>query len=82
MIRQSRIQRRCFSPIYDSRYNSFNRVRAICGSTITWNQRFGLEGNITYQYDSKASTQNLLAINAILHLYFESKKVKKSENEK
>jgi hypothetical protein len=69
-------------PFYDSRYNSFNRVRAIGGSTITWNQRFALEGNITYQYDSKASKQNLLAINAILHLYFESKKVKKSENEK
>jgi hypothetical protein len=68
-------------PFYDSRYNSFNRVRAIGGSTITWNQRFALEGNITYQYDSKASTQNLLAINAILHLYFESKKVKESENE-
>jgi len=68
-------------PFYDSRYNSFNRVRAIGGSTITWNQRFALEGNITYQYDSKASKQNLLAINAILHLYFESKKVKKSENE-
>jgi hypothetical protein len=69
-------------PFYDSRFNSFNRVRAIGGSTITWNQRFAIEGNVTYQYDSKASTKNLLAFSAILHLYFESKKVKEKENEK
>jgi hypothetical protein len=68
-------------PFYDSRYNTFNRVRAIGGSTVTWNQRFALEGNFTYQYDSKASKKNLLAFNAILHLYFESKKVKEKENE-
>ena len=69
-------------PFYDSRYNKINRVRAIGGSTVTWKQRFALEGNITYQYDSKPTSKNLLAFNAILHLYFESKKVKESENEK
>lgn len=69
-------------PFYDSRYNTINRVRAIGGTTVTWKQRFALEGNITYQYDSKPNPKNLLAFNAILHLYFESKKVKVSENEK
>jgi hypothetical protein len=69
-------------PFYDSRYNTVNRVRAIGGTTVTWKQRFALEGNITYQYDSKPNTKNLLAFNAILHLYIESKKVKVSENEK
>lgn len=69
-------------PFYDSRYNSFNRVRAIGGTTVTWNHRFAIEGNFTYQYDSKPSSSNLLAFNAILHLYFETKKVKESENEK
>ncbi len=68
-------------PFYDSRFNTINRVRAIGGTTISWRQRFAFEGNITYQYDSKASPGNLLAFNAILHLYFESKKVRKSEGE-
>ena len=68
-------------PFYDSRYKLFNRVRSIGGATISWKQRFALEGNITYQYDSKASTTNVLAFNAILHLYFETPKVKESEGE-
>lgn len=69
-------------PFYDSRFKTINRVRAIGGTTVTWKQRFALEGNITYQYDSKPKPKNLLAFNAILHLYFETNKVKESENEK
>lgn len=69
-------------PFYDSRYKTINRVKAIGGTTVTWKQRFALEGNITYQYDSKPNPKNLLAFNAILHLYFETNKVKESENEK
>lgn len=69
-------------PFYDSRYNTINRVRAIGGTTVSWKQRFALEGNLTYQYDSKPTSKNLLAFNAILHLYFETNKVKISENEK
>jgi len=43
--------------------------------------RFAIEGNLTYQYDVHYNTENLYALNLILLVYFESKKVKKSENE-
>lgn len=69
-------------PFWDSRYDTFNRVRVMGGSMVSWKQRFALEGNITYQYDSKSSSVNTLAFNAILHLFFESAKVKTSEGEK
>jgi len=61
---------------WDSRYNLINRARIIGGTTVSWKTRFALEGNITYQHDSKSSTTNVLAFNAILHLYFETQKVK------
>jgi hypothetical protein len=69
-------------PYWDSRYDMFNRFRVIGGTTVSWKHRFALEGNLTYQYDSKASTQNMLAFNAILHLYFESAKVKANAGKK
>ncbi len=69
-------------PFYDSRFNTISRVRAIGGTTVTWNHRFAIEGNFTYQHDSKPSTTNLLAFSAILHLYFETGKVKENEGEK
>lgn len=58
-------------PYYDSRYEEVNRVRFITGATIAWSPRFALEGNITYQHDSRSSVTNLYALNVILHVYFE-----------
>jgi hypothetical protein len=69
-------------PFWDSRYDLFNRVRVIGGTTVSWKSRFALEGNITYQYDSKMSTNNTLAFNAILHLYFETAKVREAAGKK
>jgi hypothetical protein len=59
-------------PYYDSRYGTVNRVRLIGGVTGTWSPRFALEGNITYQHDSRSSVTNLYALNVILHLYFDT----------
>jgi hypothetical protein len=69
-------------PFWDSRYDLFNRVRIIGGATVSWKTRFSLEGNITYQYDSKSSATNVLAYNAILHLYFETAKVREAAGKK
>jgi hypothetical protein len=59
-------------PYYDSRYATINRVRLIGGASTGWSPRFALEGNITYQHDSKSSVTNLYALNVILHLFFET----------
>ena len=56
---------------YDSRYDIVNRYRAIGGATVAWSPRFALEGNWTYQYDSKSSVAHLNALNVILHVFFE-----------
>jgi hypothetical protein len=58
---------------YDSRFNTINRFRGIAGTSVSWSKRFALEGNFTYQYDSKSSVTNLYAANLILHLYFQRK---------
>jgi hypothetical protein len=57
-------------PYYDSRYDTVNRVRLIPGAALAWSPRLALEGNVTFQYDSKASNQHLQALNLILHLHF------------
>jgi hypothetical protein len=59
-------------PYYDSRYAIVNRVRLIGGVTGAWSPRYALEGNITYQNDSRSSVTNLYALNVILHLYFDT----------
>jgi len=59
-------------PYYDSRYGTVNRVRLIGGVTGSWSRRYALEGNITYQHDSRSSVTNLYALNLILHLYFDT----------
>jgi hypothetical protein len=59
-------------PFWDSRCSTFNRVRLIGGATISWEPSFALEGNITYQYDSHYNSQNLYALNLILHVFFEA----------
>jgi len=71
-----------FEPFWDSRYDIFNRVRVIGGTTVSWKTRFSLEGNITYQYDSKPTSTNTLAFNAILHLFFETAKVRENAGKK
>ncbi|MCC6413811.1 MAG: DUF2490 domain-containing protein [Saprospiraceae bacterium] len=63
-------------PYYDSRYEIVNRVRLIGGTSLAWNPRFALEGNITYQYDSRSSVTHLYALNVILHVYFETKRAR------
>ncbi len=57
---------------YDSRYDVVNRVRVIGGATVAWSPHLGLEGNITYQHDSRSSVTNLWALNVILHLFFDA----------
>ena len=58
-------------PYYDSRYDTVNRVRVIPGASIGWSSRFAVEGNYTYQYDSRSSATEILALNLILHVYLE-----------
>lgn len=69
-------------PFWDSRYNMVNRFRIVGGSTVSWKSRFALEGNLTYQYDSKSSSSNVLAFSAILHLYFETAKVRENSGQR
>lgn len=69
-------------PFWDSRYDLFNRVRVIGGTTVSWKSRFAVEGNITYQYDSKSSATNVLAFNAIFHLFFETARVRENAGKK
>jgi hypothetical protein len=59
-------------PYYDSRYAIVNRLRLIGGATVSLSSLFALEGNITYQHDSKSSVTNLYALNIILHVSFET----------
>jgi Protein of unknown function (DUF2490) len=65
-------------PYYDSRYTTINRVRAIGGATVAWKSRYALEGNFTYQHDTRSSVTNLYAVNIILHIFFERKKSRES----
>jgi hypothetical protein len=57
---------------YDSRYDTVNRVRLIAGSSVAWWRRTALEVNGTYQYDSHSSTKEILALNVILHVFFDA----------
>jgi len=63
-------------PYYDSRYDTVNRVRLIAGSSVAWSPRAAVEVNGTYQYDSHSSTKEILALNAILHLFFDASHTK------
>jgi len=57
-------------PYYDSRYDTVNRVRLIGGSSVAWASHTALEINGTYQYDSRSSTKEIVALSVILHLFF------------
>jgi len=69
-------------PYWDSRFKKINRTRIVAGSAVSWKPRFALEGDMTYQHDLKSETPNLLALNIILHLYFESAKVREKAGQK
>jgi hypothetical protein len=58
-------------PYFDSRYDTVNRVRVAVGASVGWSPRAAIESNVTYQHDSHASTQELLALNVILHVFFD-----------
>ena len=49
-----------------------NRVRLIGGTSVSWSPRFALEGNWTYQHDTRSSVTHLNALNVILHVFFET----------
>jgi hypothetical protein len=57
---------------YDSRFDTVNRVRLIVGDSVAWSPRTALETNVTYQYDSHSSTKEVLALNVILHVFFDA----------
>jgi Protein of unknown function (DUF2490) len=65
-------------PYFDSRYSTFNRVRLIGGTTVSWGPRLALESNFTYQLDSKSSVTHVYATNIIVHWFFEKKHSKNS----
>jgi hypothetical protein len=58
-------------PYYDSRYETVNRVRLIGGTSVVWSPRAAIETNVTYQHDSHSSVKDLLALNVILHVFFD-----------
>jgi len=61
-----------FEAYYDSRYATVNRIRLIGGTSASWSSHWALEGNWTYQHDTRSSVTNLNALNLILHVYFET----------
>ena len=52
----------------DSRYETVNRIRWLNGATVAWTSRYAIEGNVTYQHDTRSSVTNLLAVNVNAHL--------------
>jgi hypothetical protein len=60
-------------PYFDSRYETINRVRLIGGATASWSPHLALEGNWTYQHDSRSSVTHLNALSLIVHVFFETK---------
>jgi hypothetical protein len=59
-------------PYYDSRYDTVNRVRLTTGASVAWSPRTAVETNVTYQYDSRSSTKEILAPSVILHVFFDA----------
>jgi hypothetical protein len=57
---------------YDSRYDTVNRVRLIGGTSVGWSRYYAIEANATYQYDSRSSASEILALNVILHVFFDT----------
>jgi hypothetical protein len=63
-------------PYWDSRYSKLVKTRLIGGVTTSLGHRYALEGNLTYQYDETYNTENLYALNIILHVFLEKKQNK------
>lgn len=63
-------------PYWDSRYSKLVKTRLIGGVTTSWGHRYALEGNLTYQYDETYNTENLYALNVILHIFLEKNQAK------
>jgi hypothetical protein len=61
-------------PYWDSRYDKLVRTRLIGGVTTSWRDSYAIEGNFTYQYDETYTTENLYALNVILHIFLEKSK--------
>ena len=61
---------------YDSRYDTVNRIRTMAGTSVAWSPRFALEGNWTYQHDTRSSVTRLNALSLILHVFFETRRAK------
>jgi hypothetical protein len=59
-------------PYYDSRYDTVNRIRLIPGASVAWSPRCAIEGNVTYQYDSRSSATHVVALNIILHVFIDT----------
>ena len=55
---------------WDERYSAINRIRAIGGTTVALSRRFVAEANLTCQHDSRLPVTKLVALNAILNVYF------------
>jgi hypothetical protein len=60
-------------PYWDSRYSKVIRARVVGGATVSRGSHFALESNLTYQYDQTYGTENLYALNIILHVFLEKK---------
>jgi hypothetical protein len=46
------------------------------GTSVAWSPRFAIEGNWTYQHDTRSSVETTNAFNLILHLFFETRHAK------
>lgn len=70
MTRARRTRNGRLSP--NSRDNTVNRTRLIPGSSVAWSPRVAIEGNVTYQYDSRSSTTHVLVLNVIVHVFIDT----------
>jgi hypothetical protein len=61
-------------PYFDSRYETVNRLRLVTGASVSWSRRAAVETNVTYQYDSRSSAKELLALSMILHVFFDARR--------
>lgn len=60
-------------PYWDSRYSKVVKTRLIGGASVSMGPHFALESNLTYQHDETYATENLYALNIILHVFIENK---------
>jgi hypothetical protein len=49
-----------------------NRIRLIPGASVSWTRYAAIEGNLTYQHDSKSSATHTVALNVILHVFLDT----------